>query len=134
VGLLRGSQVRLRRRPHKPVMRGFESRPRYDSKLGRQSRWHVVQRQDASPLRRSWEFESLRASNCSMRQPVIPLEAMVVWSRWLARHPVTVEIAGSSPVTTAASRHTRVAQWQERHPDAMEAAGSFPAAGTKLLW
>jgi hypothetical protein len=36
-------------------MRGFESRPRYG--------WHVVQRQDASPLRRSWEFESPRVSN-----------------------------------------------------------------------
>jgi hypothetical protein len=35
VGLLRGSQVRLRHRPHKPVMRGFESRPRYDNKLTR---------------------------------------------------------------------------------------------------
>jgi hypothetical protein len=73
------------------------------------------------------EVMGVRVSPCQ-------LGVMVVWSRWLARHPVTVEIAGSSPVTTAASRHTRVAQWQERHPDAMEAAGSFPAAGTKLLW
>ena len=37
---------------------------------------------------------------------------MVVWSSRLARHPVKVEVAGSSPVTTAAPRHTRVAQWQ----------------------
>ena len=60
---------------------------------------------------------------------------MVVWSRGLARHPVKVEVAGSSPVTTAAPpRQTRVAQWQERHLDVMEAAGSFPAAGTRLLW
>ena len=75
----------------------------------------------------------VRISPCQQLQEEV-LEAMVVWSRWLARHPVKVEIAGSSPVTTAAPRQTRVAQWQERHPDVMEAAGSFPAAGTTLLW
>jgi hypothetical protein len=50
---------------------------------------------------------------------------MVVWSRWLARHPVKVEIAGSSPVTTAASRRTRVAQWQSARPTSGRSQAHF---------
>lgn len=49
--------------------------------------------------------------------------------QWSGRHPVKVEIAGSSPVKTA----VRVAQLAERSPDMREAARSNRAVTTKPL-
>ena len=65
--------------PHKPK----KSRPRYEDP----SNSGVVQ--------------TVRTAGCypANAGSTPAAGAMVVWSRWLARHPVTVEAAGSSPVT-----------------------------------
>ena len=75
----------------------------------------------------------VRISPCQ-QLPGDELAGKVVWSRRLARHPVTVEIAGSSPVTTAAPRHTRVAQWQSARPTSGRPQAHFLPRVPKLLW
>ena len=47
---------------HKPEMRGFESRPRYQS--------GVIQWQDGGPLTRSWWFDPTRRSHGTVAQLV----------------------------------------------------------------
>ena len=59
-------------------------------------RWHVVQRQDTSLLRRLWEFESLCRSHGVVAQMV----------RALGRQPRGREFKSRR------SRHSRIAQWQ----------------------
>ena len=77
------------------------------------------------------EVMGVRISPCQQLQdeathhPAHSAGILVVWSRWLARHPVKVEIAGSSPVTTAALRHTRVAQWQSARPTSGRSQAHF---------
>jgi hypothetical protein len=55
---------------------------------------------------------------------------MVLQSSWSARHPVKVEIAGSSPVRTARYQ-ALIAQRIERPVTNRKAAGSSPAKGAR---
>lgn len=66
----------------------------------------------------------------------MPSEAS--WRSWLARRPVTAEVAGSSPVWVAtASGHEpdafgQVAQLVERPPEKRKVGGSTPSLATPL--
>ena len=75
----------------------------------------------------------VRISPCQ-QLPEDALAGMVVWSSRLARHPVKVEVAGSSPVTTAAPRHTRVAQWQSARSTGGRPQAHFLPRVPRLLW
>ena len=59
---------------------------------------------------------------------------MALWRSWLARRPVTAEVAGSSPVRVAdiplAGLFGQIAQLVERPPEKWKVGGSIPLLAT----